>query len=156
VHAQESTSTTNTVATTNLSTKMNEWREIGEQISKIATLLLWPFVTVAGIAMDNQMVYGETFGFDSALWKIRNIAKNIANFTLGFYFVYRLFLIIVKGKAEEIKKTIQHTLIAGILIQASRFITAAAVDISTIATYAIGGMPLSVMGETEHSSKYIL
>lgn len=154
VHAQEAT--TSTAWTVEFKKKAGEWSELGEKISQVATLALWPFVTVAGIAMDNQMVYGATFGFDSALWKIRNIAKNIANFILGFFFVYSLFSIIVKGKTEEIKKTIQNTLIAGILIQASRFITAAAVDISTIATYAIGGMPLSVMGENEQSSKYIL
>lgn len=154
VHAQEVN--TSTAWTADFSKKAGEWSELGEKLSQVATLALWPFVTVAGIAMDNQMVYWATFGFDSALWRIWNIAKNIANFMLGFLFVYSLFTIIVKGKTEEIKKTIQNTLIAGILIQASRFITAAAVDLSTIATYAIGGMPLSVMGESEQSSKYIL
>jgi hypothetical protein len=33
---------------------------------------------------------------------------------------------------------IRNTLIAGVLIQASWFITAAAVDISSLATYGIG------------------
>jgi hypothetical protein len=76
---------------------------------------------------------------------------------LGFLFVYYLFDIIVRGKTGDIKTKIQETLIAGILIQASRFITAAAVDLSTIATYAIGGMPLSVMGQNiENQNHYVL
>lgn len=33
---------------------------------------------------------------------------------------------------------IKKTLIAGILIQASRFLMAALVDVSTVATYAVG------------------
>jgi hypothetical protein len=48
--------------------------------------------------------------------------------------------------AKELKNLITHTLIAGILIQASRFLTAVAIDISTIATYGIGGMPISILG----------
>ncbi|GHV25388.1 hypothetical protein FACS1894176_03750 [Bacteroidia bacterium] len=44
------------------------------------------------------------------------------------------------------KTLITNTLVAGILIQASRFLTAVAIDISTIATYGIGGLPISIMG----------
>jgi hypothetical protein len=44
------------------------------------------------------------------------------------------------------KTLITNTLIAGILIQASRFLMAVAIDISTIATYGIGGLPISVLG----------
>jgi hypothetical protein len=38
---------------------------------------------------------------------------------------------------EDVKKIITNTLIAGVLIQASRFLTAALIDISTVATYGI-------------------
>ncbi|MDR3168891.1 MAG: hypothetical protein LBU27_03925 [Candidatus Peribacteria bacterium] len=47
---------------------------------------------------------------------------------------------------KELKNLITHTLIAGVLIQASRFLTAVAIDISTVATYGIGGMPISILG----------
>lgn len=46
---------------------------------------------------------------------------------------------------------IKKTLIAGVLIQASRFLMAALIDVSTIATYAVGGMPLSVLKNTSLS-----
>lgn len=52
--------------------------------------------------------------------------------------------------------TIKKTLIAGVLIQASRFLLAALVDISTIATYAVGGLPLSVIKNTEIGKQKIL
>jgi hypothetical protein len=53
--------------------------------------------------------------------------------------------LIGKSDAKEMAKLIKNTLIAGVLIQSSRFLTATAVDISTIATYGIGGLPLSIV-----------
>ena len=50
----------------------------------------------------------------------------------------------------------QRTLIAGVLIQASRFLMAALVDVSTIATYAVGGLPLSVIKNTDIGKQKIL
>jgi len=47
-------------------------------------------------------------------------------------------------------------LIAGIFIQASWFLVAALVDVSTIATYAVGGLPLSVLKNTEMGKQKIL
>lgn len=52
--------------------------------------------------------------------------------------------------------TIKKTLIAGVLIQASRFLLAALVDVSTIATYAVGGLPLSVIKNTDIGKQKIL
>ena len=45
---------------------------------------------------------------------------------------------------------------AGILIQASRFLMAALIDVSTIATYAVGGLPLSVIQNTDLGKQKIL
>lgn len=51
---------------------------------------------------------------------------------------------------------IKKTLIAGILIQASRFLMAALVDVSTVATYAVGWLPLNVLKKTPIGEKRIL
>lgn len=51
---------------------------------------------------------------------------------------------------------IKVTLIAGILIQASRFLVAALVDISTIATYVVWGLPLSILKNTQIGEQRIL
>lgn len=40
---------------------------------------------------------------------------------------------------------IKKALVAGVLIQASWFLMGALIDISTIATYSIGGMPISIL-----------
>jgi hypothetical protein len=47
-------------------------------------------------------------------------------------------------------------LIAGVLIQASWFLMAALIDVSTVATYAVGGLPLTIMQNTDLGSKKIL
>ncbi|MDR2189997.1 MAG: hypothetical protein LBP53_02120 [Candidatus Peribacteria bacterium] len=46
---------------------------------------------------------------------------------------------------------VKKTLIAGIIIQSSRFLMAAAVDVSTVATYSVGGLPISVMGDIQNT-----
>jgi hypothetical protein len=67
--------------------------------------------------------------------------------------------LIGKSDAKEMANLIKNTLIAGVLIQSSWFLMAVAVDISTIATYGIGGLPLSIVGKATRSDadeKYIL
>lgn len=51
---------------------------------------------------------------------------------------------------------IKKTLIAWILIQASWFLVAALVDVSTVATYAVWGLPLSILKDTTIGNQKIL
>ena len=51
-------------------------------VSKAAYIIVWPLVTIAGIAMDNQMVYGSFMYLDAPLRKLWNLIKNLGNFAL--------------------------------------------------------------------------
>jgi hypothetical protein len=62
-------------------------------------------------------------------------------------FLFFLLKSLAGDKGNDTKEVVKKTLIAGVLIQASRFVVAAAVDISTIATYGVGGLPLSILGD---------
>ena len=42
-------------------------------VSKAAYIIVWPLVTIAGIAMDNQMVYGSFMYLDAPLRKLWNL-----------------------------------------------------------------------------------
>ncbi len=53
-------------------------------------------------------------------------------------------------KAFEV---IKKALIAWVLIQASWFLMGAIIDISTIATYSIGGMPITILGWSDNQCK---
>ena len=61
--------------------------DILETILKVIYIFLWPFLALAGLALDNGLVYGSYFQLDSALFTFRNIIKNFANFALGFLFL---------------------------------------------------------------------
>jgi len=67
--------------------------------------------------------------------------KNFANFGLVAIVLYKIFDNLVGKKNIDVKSIIIKTLIAGILIQASRFLVGALVDLSTIATAAVGSFP---------------
>lgn len=121
-----------------------------DTILKIIYMVFYPLIFIAGLAMDNSLIYWEVFHLDVPLWKFWNIVKNLANFTLGFMVLFTILKNVFNlgKKVEDVKKIITNTLIAGVLIQASRFLTAALIDISTVATYGVWALPMSVIGWT--------
>lgn len=137
--------------------------ELFDLILKVIYILLWPLLVVAGWAMDNTLIYGSLFHLDVPLWKFRNILKNFTNFALWFMVLFAILKSIFTNSEMWTLKDgksplgiIKKTLIAGILIQASRFLVAAAVDVSTVATYAVGWLPLSVLKNTDLGQRKIL
>lgn len=67
-----------------------EFADTLEVILKVIYLLLWPFLALAGLALDNGLVYGSYFQLDAALFTFRNIIKNFTNFALGFMFLWSI------------------------------------------------------------------
>jgi len=119
---------------------------------KIIYIILWPLLAIAGASLDNSLVYGSVFHLDAPLWKFWNIMKNFANFALWFLVLFEIIKWFFTFSDDAIKKpmkVIVNALIAGILIQASWFLLGAVIDISTIATYAIGGIPTTIFQETD-------
>lgn len=164
VHAQPPVQTENSTSGNSVIDKM--WLvELLDLILKVIYILLWPLLVVAWRALDNTLVYGSLFHLDVPLWKFRNILKNFANFTLWFLVLFAILKSIftnswmwsLKDKdGKSPLSIIKKTLVAGILIQASRFLLAATIDVSTVATYAVGGLPLSVLKTTTLWQKKIL
>jgi len=116
-------------------------------LHKVVYVVIYPILIVAGKLVDNSFVYWEIFWFDAVLWQLWNIVKNLANFSLWFIFVYKIFKFLLKWqKPWDVKKIIVSSLIAWIGIQASRFLMAALIDVSTILTYWVGWLPISVLG----------
>lgn len=124
-------------------------------------VLIWPFLFIAGIAVDNSIVYGSFLNMDAPLFTIWNILKNFANFTLWFLVLFNILKMVFgisdSAKSQsDVKKVITNTLMAWVLIQASWFLVAAVIDISTIATYAIGSMPTASFSSSEFINKPVL
>lgn len=112
-------------------------------ISDITKLMSWIWIvlaTLAGKFMTNDMVYGSWLHLDAYLRKLRNICKNFANFGLLGFLLWEIIQFITK-KTGNIQDVVKKSVIAGILIQASWFIVAVLLDVSTIATSAIASFP---------------
>lgn len=133
---------------------MQEWNALLETVGKAAYFLIWPLVALAGLAMDNNLVYGSFMQLDAPLWKIWTIVRNLANLTLWFLFLawVLIFALNPQWKVDGILKgiskpqdLIKKALIAGVLIQASWFIMLVLVDVSTVMTYTIGTIPQSIL-----------
>ena len=122
-------------------------------ISHIVYVFIWPCLAIAGAALDNSLVYGSFLHLDAALWNIWNIMKNLANFALGFVFIFTIVKNLFawsfgwssNDPIQGAKKVIEKTLISWVLVQMSWFIVAALIDLSTILIYAVWGIPLSML-----------
>ncbi len=164
-HAYAQAQWSDTNSSTTQTSKPDEMgmRQVLNILLKVLYLLLWPLLVLAGLALDNTLVYASVFKLDAPLRQFWNMMKNFANFTLGFMVLYAIIKSIFSNTWQWSFKDeksplgiIKVTLIAGILVQASRFLLAALVDISTIATYAIGGLPLNVIKNTDLDKNRIL
>ncbi len=141
---------------------MSLW-QILNLLLKIIYIFIWPLLVIAGLALDNTLVYASIFNMDAPLWKFWNMMKNFANFALWFMVLFAIIKSIFTNSGQWSLKDeksplgiIKKTLIAGILIQASWFIMAVLVDLSTIATYAVGGLPLNILKNDPIGSMQII
>lgn len=126
--------------------------EVDDILRFLTSLLSWFWVILAKLAWEfltNKWVYLEVLWMDSLLWQWRVIVKNIANFGLWFYFVYTVFSAIIWKEeiTKKIKGSLLWILVAWIGIQASRFFTAAMIDLSTITLVAAGSLPAQVISQ---------
>ena len=71
--------------------KVTEWYEEISFFNKVVYVLIYPLLLLAWKLVDNSLVYWEIFWFDAVLWQLWNILKNLANYTLWFIFVYKIF-----------------------------------------------------------------
>lgn len=124
-----------------------------QSVLKVAYMGLWPFLWIAGIAMDNSLVYGEVFGLDKALWQFWQIARNFANFIIWFIFlrqVLKYIFDIKSGKSDttNVTKIITKLLLSSVGVQMSWFIMGALVDLSIVMTAGLWWLPLNIVDQT--------
>lgn len=114
-------------------------------------LIMWPSLAIAGASLDNSLVYGEAFFLEKSLFSFRQLMRTFANFALGFIFVWSILFAFFRPNQEWgwVVKLMKRLVIAGLLINMSRWMVASLIDFSTIATTAMGWLPLHVMGEIE-------
>ena len=135
--------------------KVSQWGETFSYFKSIIYVVMYPILIMVGKFVDNSMVYGSIFWFDAVLWRLWVIVRNLANYGLWFLFLFRVFeYLIWKVKEKDFKKDILvPALIAWVWINASWFIMAALLDVSTIATYGVWWLPIKMLGSEDDSGK---
>lgn len=135
-----------------------EWiNDAAEIISFFANLSQRIWIPLAKVAWDfltNRRVYWEILWIDVLMRNYRNVVKNLANFCLWFYFIFIIFKYLIKWQIQnKIKNILLWILIAWVWIQASRFLVAATIDVSTILTSAVWALPSQIISQSEDISK---
>lgn len=128
---------------------------IKNALMRIWDIASWMWIllgNLAGKLMTNTLIYGEFMNFDTFLWKIWQISRTFANYTIWFIFLYHIlkYLLIPSAKAKSPTGIIKDLLITSVLIQASWFLVMATIDISTISLATISSLPSQVISDSQH------
>lgn len=133
----------------------DECSRLSKNITSIINALSWIWVvpaTLTGKLMTNDLVYWWVIHLDVYLWKMWNIMKNMANYTLWFLFLFVILKSFFNQEPNSTLKTfLPKILVAWVLIQASWFVMAALIDVSNIWTAAVASFPTSFMTDKDIS-----
>ena len=126
--------------------KATNWLQDLSFYRRVFYVLLYPILALAGMLVNNSLIYAEAFNFDTVLWQLWNIVRNLSNYALWFLFIFKIFKYLVDGqKSDDMKKLLKSTLIAWVWIQASWFLLAVLIDVSNIITYSVWGLPIRTL-----------
>ena len=99
------------------------------------TWIWFIFPILAGKLLTNDFVYGTFMHLDVILWKVWNFSRTVANFLIGFIFVFAIFkyLLSFNDKNVSVLKSYLPKLAFGtVIVNASWFILGVLIDFSTI------------------------
>ena len=120
-------------------------------------LFSWFWIVIASIVgklMTNSLIYGEALHLDVFLWKLWQITRNIANFGLGFFFLYELLKYVIQPRENKSPMSIiKELLMAGVGIQLSWFAIMVLVDVSTVLFSLVSSFPSQVIASEPVSSQ---
>lgn len=126
--------------------KATNWLQVFSFLNRWCYILLYPILFLAWLLVNNSFVYAEVFWFDTVLWQLRNIVRNLANYALWFVLLFKIFQYLTSGqKSSDLKKLLTSTLIAWIGIQASWFLLAVVIDVSNVLTYSVWWLPIHIL-----------
>lgn len=127
-------------------------KTVWELLYLLVSVLSWIWVFFAkwaGEFLTNKWVYWEIIWLDVVLWQYRNVVKNMANFGLWFYFIYVIWKWVLNMSGiDKIKDKLVWLLVAGVWIQASWFMTAVVIDVSTVTLSAAWAFPSMIISNS--------
>ena len=111
---------------------------------------------IAGKLISNDLLYWTSFWLDVLLWKIWNFSRTFANFLIWFlliWFIFKYLISVSSNDISVIKTSIPKLAIGAILVNASWFIIAVLIDISTILIAMFWALPQYFYESLDDSAK---
>jgi hypothetical protein len=103
---------------------------------------------LAGKLMSNDWIYASGLHLDKVLFTMWNYMKNIANFILGFLLIVWILKSLFTKNAFNFKSELPKFLLASVLINMSWFLMGTLIDLSNVATAAVGAFPEALMWDS--------
>ncbi len=132
------------------------YKNAAEFVDSVIKILSWAWVVpamVAGKLMNNDFVYGSLFHLDTYLWKMWNMMRSFANYTLAFLFIVAILKTFFKWEPMSVVKDLMpKILFSAVLIQASWFLLWAMIDLSTVLTAAVAAIPAKMIKEWDYKT----
>lgn len=127
-------------------------------LQKIIAVASWIWVIPAAFAwkfMTNYFIYGDSFYLANYLFKFWQIIRTFAYFALWIYFLGSILYIRFNDKEAKswMADLIKNTIIAWFLIGWSRWMIAAAVDLSIVFTSAVASIPSQIYAQNRTVNK---
>lgn len=155
--AQSSTVGATTAVTTTANTSGDSisgmiFERLGALLNLLYMITL-PILIIAGKAIDNSMVYGEFINLDKILYMLHNFSRTFANFAIGAVLLRKILQYIFTEWKEKNPAFLKTIIIKGVAtalaVNFAWFGLGVLFDLSTIATYSLGSLPLNVLRETQ-------
>lgn len=124
-------------------------------ILNILYIIIWPILVLAWSTMDNTLIYGGFINLDRPLFTLWNISRTFSNMLIVAIIIVEV-INMVRGEQIDKKKVIINLIVAGVGINASWFVLGALIDISTVATYGIGALPMTTLSQVRQEKMPIL
>lgn len=105
--------------------------------------------TIAGKLMTNEFVYAKALHLSAFMRRVWTMMRTLANYAIAVIFLYNIFKTIMTGEnISKLKEILFSVVKATILINISWFSIAALVDLSIVATSAVGAVPAQILTTT--------
>jgi len=110
-----------------------DWFKLLQQLLGVLYLLIWPFLVLAGKLLSNAFVYWTSFFIDWVLWKLWQLVRTFMNYFIGIIFLVSIVIYFFKDNSKlSLRQIFPKIVLASIVVNASWFLLAALIDLSTI------------------------
>ncbi len=112
-----------------------------QNLLNLLYIFIRPFLFIAWKLLWNDFVYWSVFKIDSVLWQVWQMSRTAMNYFLGIIFIISIFVYFFKSNSKiSLPQIFPKIVLASLVVNASWFLLAVLLDLSTIFTVAAGNL----------------